>query len=74
MAVTENKNASILRLKFRKGSEGGKVKYKIKNLKNLKADATKENVYAVGKSLSSLLEKSADKISKIDDTDYTESI
>lgn len=75
MAVTGTKNASILRLKFNNGkSEGGEPKYKFKNIKNLKPDATMDNVHAVGKALSGLLEVPADKIAKIDDTDFEESL
>ncbi len=75
MAVTERKNPAILRLKFENGKlEGGEMKYKLKNIKNLKADAKMEDVHAVGKALSGLLEVPADKIAKIDDTDYEESL
>lgn len=75
MAVTEVKNSSILRLKFLNGeAEGGQPKYKMKNIKNLKPEASVENVYQVGKALSGLLEIPADKIAKIDDVDYEESI
>lgn len=75
MAVTEKKNPSILRLKFENGhTEGGSVKYKRKDIKNLKPDATVENVHAVGKTLSNLLEKPANVISKIDDTTYEETL
>lgn len=73
MAVTEKRNPSILRLKFEKGqTEGGVLKYKRKDIKNLKPDATKEDVYAVGNALSNLLELPADAISKIDDADLQE--
>lgn len=75
MAVTEKRNPSILRLKFEKGqTEGGVLKYKRKDIKNLKPDATKEDVYAVGNALSNLLELPADLISKIDDADLQESL
>lgn len=50
------------------------MKYKRKDIKNLKPDATKEDVYAVGNALSNLLELPADVISKIDDADLQESL
>lgn len=57
MAVTESSKVSVLRLKFAVGeTSGGEIKYKRKDIKNVKADATKEDVYAVGKALSDLLE------------------
>lgn len=75
MAVTEIKKTSILRLKFEVGqTEGGQIKYKRKDIKNVKADANKDDVYAIGKALSELLEKNADAIAKIDETDYEESL
>lgn len=60
MAVTESSKVSVLRLKFAVGeTSGGDIKYKRKDIKNVKADATKEDVYAVGKALSDLLETKA---------------
>ena len=68
MAVTESSKVSVLRLKFAVGeTSGGDIKYKRKDIKNVKADATKEDVYAVGKALSDLLETKADVIAKVDE-------
>lgn len=75
MAVTEVNKTSVLRLKFEVGqTEGGQIKYKRKDIKNVKADATKEDVHEVGKALSNLLETKADAISKIDEADLEENI
>ena len=75
MAVTESNKVSVLRLKFAVGeTSGGEIKYKRKDIKNVKADATKEDVYAVGKALSDLLETNADVIAKVDEADLEESI
>ncbi len=76
MAVTESSKVSVLRLKFAVGetSGGDIIKYKRKDIKNVKADATKEDVYAVGKALSDLLETKADVIAKVDEADLEESM